>query len=428
MEKKIEEKKKGKASVSKTTKETVKKIVKKEVIPKEVSKEKVEEVIKEDKIEVQTDNNKKGNKKIIIALVCVLCLGLGIGGGILIDKQLNKDKKATPEKEIVKEIEEKIEKVYSCEFDKDDAIVSFDNIDMISNLELYNKLKSDYALQSLINIIDKRILEEKYPDELDNAKEQAKETMKQLENAYGDELEQAIQYYTGYQTADAYQDYLYIEYLQNLVVDEFAKKQINEKSIKDYYDKEIVGDIKVRHILITPVTTSAMTDAEIKAAKDEAKEKAEAIITELKKTDKDKIESKFIELAKEQSSDKATKDNGGSLGFINKDTLSEYYENIVDAAYKLKDGEFSTSVVETTMGYHVVLRTESKEKASLEDAKEQIVEKLVNNYITSNGAAIINAMDNIRKEAGMKFNDKELEKKYNTYIKDLIKTYSEQEQ
>ena len=59
--------------------------------------------------------------------------------------------------------------------------------------------------------------------------------------------------------------------------------------------------------------------------------------------------------------DETTKENGGSLGFINKDTLSSEYDELVTAAYKLKDGKYSTSVITTELGYHVVLRTETKE-------------------------------------------------------------------
>ena len=429
MAKKVEEKKKEVTSTPKSTKstktkkDTVKKIVKEEVKPVVEKKvEKVKPVVESKDEELLLDN--KTNGKGILIFVGIICLALGVLGGILFGKQLSKKDKKT-EKEVVTQIEEKIEKVYSCEFNSDDAIVSLNEDNMVSNLELYQTLKDDYGIQSLINIIDKKILEKKYPDELNNAKNEAKATIKQLEDAYKDELQQAIQYYTGYQTVDAYQDYLYVAYLQNLAVEEYVKKQFDENDIKKYYDEEIVGDIKLRHILITPETSSDMTDAEIKAAQDEAKEKIEAIISELKNTNAKDIENKFIELAKEQSDDKTTKNNGGSLGFVNKGTLSEYYENVINEAYKLKDGEYSTKVIETTLGYHVVLRTESKEKDTLENVKDTIIETLVTEYMNNNGEAIVNYMDNVRKEAGMKFNDKNLETKYNTYINNLIKSYKQ---
>ena len=86
-------------------------------------------------------------------------------------------------------------------------------------------------------------------------------------------------------------------------IEDYCKDQITEKQIKKYYDKEIVGDIKVSHILITAKVTDDMTDEEKKNAESEAKDKIEAIIAELKKADKKEIVEKFAELAKETSMD-----------------------------------------------------------------------------------------------------------------------------
>ena len=104
-------------------------------------------------------------------------------------------------------------------------------------------------------------------------------------------------------------------------------------------------------------------EREKKEAENEAKEKINAIITELKNTNKEDVKAAFASLARENSNDESTKDNGGSLGFINKNTLSSSYDELVSAAYNLKDGEYSTSVITTELGYHVILREETKEKA-----------------------------------------------------------------
>ena len=251
----------------------------------------------------------------------------------------------------------------------DEAVVTLKDGSMISVQELYDSVKDDYALTALVNLVDKKILEEVYKDQLEEAEENADSTMTQLESYYGDNLLSIIQQQTGYQSLDAYRNYVYIAYLRNLAIEDYSKDQVTEKQIKKYYEDEIVGDIKVSHILITPEVTDDMTDEEKEEAEKEAKEKAEALIDELNKTDEKEIADKFAELAKEQSQDETTKDNGGSLGFINKNTLSDDYAELVDAAYKLKDGKYSTKVVTTELGYHIVLRTESKEKASLSQLK-----------------------------------------------------------
>ena len=114
----------------------------------------------------------------------------------------------------------------------EEAVVTFSNGDKISVNELYNDLKNNYALDSLINLVDKKILEDKYKDELESATEYAESTMKSLEENYGDDLLTAIQSYTSYSTVEAYESYVYLSYLQNLAVEDYAKAQITEKEMK----------------------------------------------------------------------------------------------------------------------------------------------------------------------------------------------------
>lgn len=309
----------------------------------------------------------------------------------------------------------------------DEAVVTLKDDSKISANELYEKMKSDHALTALINMVDKKILEEKYSDKLEEAKNHADTQMTQLEQQFGEQLEQAIQYYTGgqYQTKDAYKEYIYLSYLQNLAVTDYAKDQITDKEIKKYYKDEIVGDIKVSHILITPEVKDDMTDDEKTAAQDEAKNKVQTIINELKGLKGSELEEKFAEKAKENSSDDSTKENGGSLGFINKDTLSSSYDELVTAAYKLKDGEMSTDVITTELGYHIILRTESKEKADLEDVKDKILDALSEKYTSENPVSQVKALQELRKSYDLEIVDSDLKTKYATYIQNQLNYYNQ---
>ena len=113
----------------------------------------------------------------------------------------------------------------------DEAVVTMKDGSKISANELYTEMKKDYALETLLNMVDKQILEDKYKDKVEDAKKSAAPTMQQLEEAYGDQLEQAIQYYTNYQSIDAYKDYVYLSYLQEFAVDDYCKDQITDKEI-----------------------------------------------------------------------------------------------------------------------------------------------------------------------------------------------------
>lgn len=307
----------------------------------------------------------------------------------------------------------------------DEAVVTLKDGSMISVNELYTAIKDDYALETMVTLVDKKILEDKYKAKVEEANEYADSNIQTLESYYGDGLLEAIQSNTNFSTIEGYRDYIYVNYLQNLAIEDYCKDQIKEKEVKKYYEDKVVGDIKVSHILITAKVTDDMTDDEKAEAEKEAKDKIESIISELNKTDKSEVAEKFAELAAEHSMDETTKENGGSLGFINKDTLSSEYAELVDAAYKLKDGKYSTKVITTEIGYHVVLRSETKEKAALEDVKEDILEDLASEYLSKNQIAVVRGLQAIRDEYDFKIVDSELKAQYATYIQNQLNYYQD---
>lgn len=302
----------------------------------------------------------------------------------------------------------------------DQAVVTFNENAKISVNDFYNQMKEKYGTEVILNMIDKMILEKKYADSTEEAHKNADSVMSQLESSYGDKLLSAIQTYTGYQTLDEYKDYVYLSYLQNKAAEDYAKDNIGEKDIKKYYNDEIKPDIKVSHILISVNYASDASDDDKTKAKNEAKAKAQEALDKLKAADKSKIADTFSELAKEYSNDDSSKDDGGSLGFINTDTLGSNYNNLVTEAYKLKDGEYSSNIVETELGYHLVYRTETKEKAKLDDVRDKIIDALVSDYLSENQEAYIKSMQAVRKEYGMNIIDDDLNTNYTNYIQNSL--------
>ena len=304
--------------------------------------------------------------------------------------------------------------------DGSQAIVTFKDDVKISINDFYNKMKDRYGTEVILNMIDKMILEKKYANAIEDAKKNADSVMSQLEASYGDKLLSAIQTYTGYQTLDEYKDYVYLSYLQNKAAEDYAKENISEKEIKKYYNDEIKPDIKVSHILISVNYAKDASDDDKTKAKNEAKAKAQEALDKLKAADKSKIAETFSELAKEYSNDDSSKDDGGNLGFINTDTLGSNYDKLVTEAYKLKDGEYSSNIVETELGYHLVYRTETKEKAKLDDVKDKIIDALVSDYLKENQEAYIKSMQAVRKEYGMDIVDDDLNTNYTNYIQNSL--------
>ena len=161
-----------------------------------------------------------------------------------------------------------------------------------------------------------------------------------------------------------------------------------------------------------------MSTDEKTAADNKAKEQINAIIDELRKSENSK--ECFQELAKEHSKDESTKDNGGSLGYINTGTLSSAYDEIVKIASTLKDNSFSTEVITTELGYHVIYRENQKEKASLDDVKDSIRETLGEKKLDSDSTMSITALTELRKKYGVDIIDSEIQKQYGKYISNSI--------
>lgn len=302
----------------------------------------------------------------------------------------------------------------------DDALVSMKNTDNnISVTELYEKIKEKYALSSLIDMIDTKILLAKYPDKEKDATDYVEDQLKEVKKHYVDEsgkydesaLIEAISNYYGISSIDEFKVILNLSYYRNLAVEDYAKSQIDDKQIEKYYNDEIVGDISASHILISPDVTDKMTDAEKKSAEDKALATAKDLIKQLQNG------AKFKELAKKYSDDKASASKDGDLGFFNKNDMLEAFEN---AAYKLKVDEYTTTPVKTDHGYHIILKTGEKDKAKLDDKKDDIIKILADKLLEKDTATSINALVDLRKEYGMKIEDSKLDDLYQKSISNQL--------
>lgn len=302
--------------------------------------------------------------------------------------------------------------------DGKDAVVTIGKKEKISVDDLYEKMKSQYALQTLMSMIDKNILESKYKSKMKEAETYAESTINSLKDQYGDDLQSMVAQYTGYQTIEGYQESLYLSKLQEYAIDDYAKSLVTDKEIEEYYDKNTIGDIEISHILITADVTDKMTDDEKKNKENEALDKANDIINQLKKSKN--LKEDFEKLAKENSKDENTSKKGGSLGYVNYGTLSSSYDPIIDEAKKLKNNSISTTAVKTSLGYHVILRTNQKDKAKLDDVKKSIKEELAKNKKTEDSTIDVRAMQALRKEYNVEIQDDELAKQYSNYIQNKL--------
>ncbi len=127
--------------------------------------------------------------------------------------------------------------------------------------------------------------------------------------------------------------------------------KVTDAQVQAYYnahlaDYQVKDQVKARHILIAvPEGSDAKTDAAAKA-------KAQGILDQLHHG------GDFAALAKANSDDPGSKDNGGELGFFQRGKMVPAFEQ---AAFALQPGQIS-GLVKTSFGYHII-QVEEKQTA-----------------------------------------------------------------
>ena len=271
---------------------------------------------------------------------------------------------------------------------------------------LYDQLREKYAKYLIINEIDKKIFDTIYKDD-EEIESQVNEQYEYYESQYsqsGSSLEEAIKSY-GYKNVNEFKDELRLNIQRSKAVDDYLKDNITDSEIKKYYDETYAGQISAKHILIKVDSTGSGDGL----SDEDALNKAKDLINQLNDG------ADFSELAKENSDDTGSASNGGDLGYFGKGQMVQEFE---DAAYGLGVNEYTKEPVKTSYGYHIILKTGEKEKSSLEDAKAEIIEKLVSDKKTNDTAIEAKTLDKIRKNYGLKFKDSKLKSIYNEYLKE----------
>ena len=119
---------------------------------------------------------------------------------------------------------------------------------------------------------------------------------------------------------------------------------VNEADVKTYYEQNLARystkeERRASHILIA-VPPGASADE-----REKAHAKAEQLLAELRKAP-----NTFADVARKNSQDPGSAENGGDLDFVTRGAMVKPFE---DALFALKKGEIS-NVIETEFGYHII--------------------------------------------------------------------------
>ncbi len=231
----------------------------------------------------------------------------------------------------------------------------------------------------------------------DEIKETAENYYKAYKQYYQADKEKFLSN-NGFSSEKAFLEYLKLQYRRNTYAKDYIKTLISDKDVEKYYNDNVYGDINTKHILVK--VDSSASDKDKKAAEDLAKE----IISKLN-------DGKSFDEVKDEYKDKITYEELGYKSY-NANLESAY----MDAMQKLDNNSYSKEPVKTSYGYHVIYRIDQKDKPALEDVKEEIIDSLVSEKKSEDKNISYIALDKMREEAGLKFSDTVLEKKYNTYM------------
>ena len=298
--------------------------------------------------------------------------------------------------------------------DGSELIIEMDGLNMTVD-EFYQDLKDTYGTYALINSIDNLLLNKVYETDTD-MKTKIESQITALKDQFGSDFEDAISYYYGVSTEKQLYNYIETAYKRELATKDYAETQIDEEDIEKYYEEKAIGDIKASHILIKSDATDDMTDKEKEEAEEKALETAKKIIKKLDKGEK------FEDLAEEYSDDSSASD-GGNVGYFNRgDMVSEFEE----AAIELKVDEYTKEPVKSQYGYHIILKTDQKDKPKLEEIKDEIKDTLVNELIANTQNIQAFSMEWLREKNNLKIYDAELKIKYDHYMNEQKSTKTEQ--
>lgn len=299
----------------------------------------------------------------------------------------------------------------------EELVAKVDNY-KISADDLYSEMKEKYAVKTLIDNIDHQLLDTTYKTNETETKA-IENQIEEIKKTYGSNdqiFEQIIKQVYNVESVDELKAMLSLDYKRDLAIKDYVKeKVVTDEEVTTYYDTKVIGDVKASHILIKPNAKDSDSEETKTKKENEAKKKAEEIIKKL-----DNGED-FAKLAKKYSDDKGTASKGGNLGYFNMD--DDFEENFVSAAAALKKGAYSKEPVKTKYGYEIILKVDEKDKKKKDDLESTIRQTLADEKIKedSSTTTYYKRLRDWRESKGLKFEDKELKKMYDKYMKTLTK-------
>lgn len=260
----------------------------------------------------------------------------------------------------------------------------------ISVEDFYDKTKTDSSSQTTIrNMIIFKVFDEKYGDKVSDKDLDAK--YNEEKEKYGDTFDSALSQ-AGY-TTKTFKQYL----KENMALEEGLKSHV----------KLTDADLKTAWESFHPEVEAQIITA---TSEDDAK----AIKEEVSKEGAD-----FAKIAKEKSTDTATKEDGGKVKFDSSSTTIP--AEVQTAAYKLKDGEISDVITTTDAStympvFYIVKMTKTQAKGNDMKPFEDKLKEIATETKLADSTFTAKVIGTELKEANVKIKDDSLSNILSSFI------------
>lgn len=210
----------------------------------------------------------------------------------------------------------------------------------IKKEDFYKKMKDRYGEPVLQEMVIVKVLGDKY----DVSDKDVDKKVKTIKDQLGDQFQGYLQQ-QGYADEKDFRAQVKNSLLMEKAI--FSDVKVTDKEMKEQYN-HMKTDLKARHILVKDEKTAKDIEKKLDKGED------------------------FAKLAKKNSTDTASAEKGGELGWFSAGSMVPQFE---DAAYKMKKGEISKPI-KSDFGYHIIkledTRKSENDVGSFEENKDKL--------------------------------------------------------
>lgn len=261
----------------------------------------------------------------------------------------------------------------------------------LSEIEINERLIKTAGLQSMLDMVDKNIL-----DEIEPVTEEMNSTVKlsidEIKTRYQDDFEKSLKV-NGYDSEEDLKNAFLLEAQRmEYAVKHMTSTILTEEEVKEFYN-DFEPEIQASHILVAEEELAIDLITRIGAGED------------------------FAEIAIEFSTDTGSGALGGDLGLFGKGMMVPEFEA---AAYALAIDEVTQVPVKSQFGYHIIKKTGGVEKTSYEEMKSDIEKILVNEIMLADPSITLKALVQLREDNGFEIKNTVLAEQYKLFTEQLI--------